>query len=98
MEKFLISINVWRDYLIKTNKKVVIYCKLFLEMTYVGGMILSGFNLGDALFQLFYLGFIVLIVALILSFFRSNKKRKNQLDRIEKKIDDVNQRMKKNME
>jgi cbb3-type cytochrome oxidase subunit 3 len=52
---------------------------------------LSGFNLGDALYQLFSLAFIVLIIALIVSLFRNNKKRKNQLDRIEKKIDDMNQ-------
>ncbi|MDQ0232604.1 DUF4083 domain-containing protein [Metabacillus malikii] len=52
-------------------------------------------NIGDALFQLFYLAFIVLIVALIVSFFRSYKKRNNQLDRIEEKIDDVNQQLKK---
>jgi len=54
---------------------------------------LSGFNLGDALFQLLSLAFIVLIIALIVSLFRSNKKRKNQLDRIEKKIDDMNQQI-----
>ena len=52
---------------------------------------MSGFNLGDALYQLFSLAFIVLIIALIVSLFRNNKKRKNQLDRIEKKIDDMNQ-------
>ena len=54
---------------------------------------LSGFNLGDALFQLFSLAFIVLIIVLIVSLFRSSKKRKNQLDRIEKKIDDMNQQI-----
>jgi len=55
---------------------------------------LGSFTLGDALFQLFSLAFIVLFIALIVSFFRSNKKRINQLDRIEKKIDDINQRIK----
>ncbi|MDQ0229211.1 DUF4083 domain-containing protein [Metabacillus malikii] len=59
---------------------------------------MNSFNLGDALFQLFYLAFIVLIVVLIVSFLRSNKKRNNQLDRIEKKIDDMNQRVKKDAE
>ena len=59
---------------------------------------LSGFNLGDALFQLISLAFIVLIIALIVSFFRSNKKRKDQLNRIEKKMDDMNQRIKKDRE
>lgn len=50
---------------------------------------LSGFNLGDALFQLFSLAFIVVIIALIVSFFRSNKKRKSPLDQIEKKMDEI---------
>ena len=59
---------------------------------------LSSFNLGDALFQLFSFAFIVLIIALIVSLFRSNKKRKNQLDRIENKIDDMNQRTKESVE
>ena len=56
---------------------------------------MSGFNLGDALFQLVNLGFIVLIIIVIVSFFRSTKNRRNQLDRIEKKIDDINEQMKK---
>ena len=58
-------------------------------------MVLSSFNLGDALFQLFFLVFIALIFGLIVSFFRFNKQRKNQLNRIEKKIDDMNERIKK---
>ena len=59
---------------------------------------LSSFNLGDALFQLISLAFIVLIIVLIMSFFRSNKKRNDQLNRIEKKIDDMNQGIKKDVE
>lgn len=51
----------------------------------------NSFNLGDALIQLFSLVFIVLIIVLIVSAFRSNNKRKIQLDRIEKKIDNLNQ-------
>jgi len=50
----------------------------------------KSFSLGDALFQLFSLVFIVLIIVLIVSAFRSNNKRKSQLDRIEKKIDNLN--------
>ena len=42
--------------------------------------------------------FIVLIIVLIMSFFRYNKKRNDQLNRIEKKIDDMNQRNKKDVE
>ena len=55
---------------------------------------LSSFNLGDALFQLFFLVFIVLIISLIVSLFRSNKQRKTQLNRIEKKIDDIKKQLK----
>jgi uncharacterized membrane protein YciS (DUF1049 family) len=56
---------------------------------------LSNFSLGDALYQLFAFGFLVMIIVLIVSFFRSNKKRRNQLDKIEKKIDDMNEQLKK---
>ena len=64
----------------------------------LGGVVLSGLNSGDVLFQLFLLAFIVLIIVLIVSFFRSNKKRKDQLNRIEKKIDDMNQGIKEDVE
>ena len=64
----------------------------------LGDVVLSGLNSGDVLFQLFSLAFIGLIIVLIVSFFRSNKKRKDQLNRIEKKMDDMNQRIKKDVE
>ena len=64
----------------------------------LGGVVLSGLNSGDVLFQLFLLAFIVLIIVLIVSFFRSNKKRNDQLNRIEKKIDDMNQGIKEDVE
>ena len=64
----------------------------------LGGVVLSGLNSGDALFQLFSLAFIVLIIVLIVSFFRSNKKRKDQLNRIEREIDDMNQGIKEDVE
>ena len=51
----------------------------------------STINFGDILFTLFSLGFTILIIALIVSLIRTNNKRKQQLDRIEKKIDDLNQ-------
>lgn len=56
---------------------------------------MGGFNIGDALFQLFSIGFIVLIIILIVLFFRSFSKRRNQLDSIEKKIDAINEQIKK---
>ncbi|OKL36863.1 DUF4083 domain-containing protein [Domibacillus mangrovi] len=59
---------------------------------------MSNFNIGDALFQLFFLGFLALIIVLIVSFFRSNKNRRSQLDRIEKKIDDMNEQRKKGID
>lgn len=49
------------------------------------------FNLGDIFFTLFTFGFIVLILALIVWAIRSSSKRKRQLDRIEEKIDNLNQ-------
>jgi sensor domain CHASE-containing protein len=64
----------------------------------LGGVFLSGLNSGDVFFQLFLLAFIVLIIVLIVSFFRSNKKRNDQLNRIEKKIDDMNQGIKEDVE
>lgn len=64
----------------------------------LGGIMLSSFNLGDALFQLIFLAFIVFIIALIVSLFRSNKKRNNQLNRIEKKMDDMSKRNKEDFE
>ena len=51
----------------------------------------STINLGDIVFTLFSLGFIALIIVLIVLFIRSNSKRKKQLDRIEKKMDNLNQ-------
>ncbi|PIC71221.1 DUF4083 domain-containing protein [Sporosarcina sp. P16b] len=42
-------------------------------------------------FTLFSLSFIVIIIVLIVLLIRSNNKRKKQLDRIEKKIDNLNQ-------
>lgn len=56
---------------------------------------MSGFNAGDMLFQLFYLGFLVWIISLIVSFVRSRKKQKIQLDRMEKKIDSLTEQLKK---
>ncbi|WP_198433934.1 DUF4083 domain-containing protein [Virgibacillus salexigens] len=55
---------------------------------------MGGFHFGDVLFQLLSLAFIILIIVLTVSLFRSNKKRTNQLNRIEKKIDDENHRIK----
>jgi len=51
----------------------------------------SNINFEDILFTFFSLGFIMLIIALIVSLMRTNNKRKQQLDRIEKKIDNLNQ-------
>lgn len=48
------------------------------------------FNIGDALFQLILLAILAGIIGFIISIVRSNKRRKNQLDRIEKKVDFLN--------
>ncbi|RDW15130.1 DUF4083 domain-containing protein [Oceanobacillus chungangensis] len=56
---------------------------------------MDSFRIGDAIFQLLNLGFLLLIIVLIVSFFRSYIKRRNQLDSLEKKIDDINEQIKK---
>ncbi|MCH1627881.1 DUF4083 domain-containing protein [Fredinandcohnia quinoae] len=55
---------------------------------------MSSFHIGDALFQIFSFGVLILIIILILSLFRSFSKRRNQLDSIEKKIDLINEQIK----
>lgn len=56
---------------------------------------MDSFRMGDVLYQLFSLGFLVLIILLIVWFIRSNIKRRNRLDSLEKKIDDINEKIKK---
>ncbi len=51
-------------------------------------------NIGDIVATLFSLGFVVLVIFLIIQLFRTNNKRKQQLDRIEKKIDELNKQSK----
>lgn len=50
---------------------------------------ISRFHIGDMLAQIFFLGFIVLIIILIVTFILSSKKRKHQLDRLEEKVDSI---------
>ncbi|MED4452499.1 DUF4083 domain-containing protein [Metabacillus fastidiosus] len=46
--------------------------------------------------QLFYFGFLSFVIVLIISvFLRSNKKRKSQLDRMEDKLDELLEQLKK---
>lgn len=52
-------------------------------------------NIWVVLFQVMNIGFIVLTIFLIASIFKSNKKRSSQIDRIEKKIDILNEQVKK---
>ncbi|MBS4195063.1 DUF4083 domain-containing protein [Lederbergia citri] len=49
--------------------------------------------MGDVLFQLFSIGYIVLIIILIVFLVLTFSKRKHQLDRIEKKLDAINERI-----
>lgn len=56
---------------------------------------MSGLNWGDILFQLLNIAFLVLIVVLIVSFLRSNKRRRNQLDRLEQKMDEIQEQLNK---
>ncbi|MEW4283586.1 DUF4083 domain-containing protein [Priestia koreensis] len=56
---------------------------------------MSTFNVGDAIYQLVFLALLVFVIYFIVAFFRSNKKRKTQLDRIEQKIQGVEERLNK---
>jgi hypothetical protein len=49
----------------------------------------TGVNIGDIIFQLFALGIPICFIAIILLFWRSLKKKKEQLDRIEEKLDSM---------
>ncbi|MGM9931788.1 MULTISPECIES: DUF4083 domain-containing protein [Bacillaceae] len=55
----------------------------------------SSFNTGDILFQLF--SFIVLAVFItgIIAFIRSRKRRNEQLERMEKKINELSEELRK---
>lgn len=54
---------------------------------------LSGFHIGDMLMQLLFLGFIALIITLIVTFIRTSKRRKHQLDRLEEKVDSIENKL-----
>ena len=54
------------------------------------------FNAGDIIFQLFSIIVVVSIMFMIVSVFRSSKKRKEQLDRIESKLDKISEQSTKN--
>jgi large-conductance mechanosensitive channel len=55
----------------------------------------SSINVGDIIFQLVNLGFLALFIFLIVSYSRSNKKRRNQLNRIEEKLNYLTDELKK---
>ncbi|SMQ80954.1 hypothetical protein SAMN05444673_4056 [Bacillus sp. OV166] len=55
----------------------------------------SSINVGDVIFQLINLGFLALAIIIVVSFFRSNKKRSNQLNRIEEKLNILTEEIKK---
>lgn len=54
----------------------------------------SVFSIADALAQILLIAFVILIIVAIVFLFRSNKERRNQLNRIEKKIDKLEQETK----
>lgn len=49
----------------------------------------AGFNNGDLIFQLFTLGVPIFFIAILFLFWRSSKKKKAQLNRIEEKLDSL---------
>ncbi len=50
---------------------------------------------GDLIFQFFSIGFLALVVGLIVLFYRSIKKRKNQLNRMEEKMNVLHDEIKR---
>jgi hypothetical protein len=56
---------------------------------------MGAFNLGDALFQLFSLGFLFLLVFLVAFVFRSIKQRTIQLNRLEDKVEKLSKEVKR---
>jgi hypothetical protein len=56
---------------------------------------MGALNLGDALFQLFSLGFLVLLVFLVALVFRSIKQRRIQMNRLEDKVEKLSKEVKR---
>ncbi|MFJ7990808.1 hypothetical protein ACIQY5_01210 [Peribacillus frigoritolerans] len=56
---------------------------------------MSGYNIADLVYQLFCLLFLILIIVGTVSLFRSIKRRKNRLDIMEKKMDDLHELIKR---
>ncbi|MGE6611145.1 hypothetical protein ACQKFG_11555 [Peribacillus sp. NPDC076916] len=55
----------------------------------------SGFNIADMIYQLFCLVFLILVIVGTVSLFRSMKQRKTRLDIMEKKMDDLQELIKR---
>lgn len=53
------------------------------------------FSLGTAIFQIVYLIILAAVIGFIVLGVRAFSKRSKQMDRIEKKLDDLSERMKK---
>ncbi|MGM0879152.1 MAG: DUF4083 domain-containing protein [Bacillota bacterium] len=49
----------------------------------------AGVNVGDIIFQLFALGVPIFFIVILFLFWRSLKKKKEQLNRIEEKLDSL---------
>ena len=56
---------------------------------------MSGYNIADLVYQLFWLVFLILIIVGTVSLFRSIKDRKTRLDIMEKKMDDLHELIKR---
>lgn len=55
----------------------------------------EGINIGDLIITIVSFGFLAIIVILVIWFLSSNKKRKNQLNNIENKIDALSEKVNK---
>ncbi|CAM3788049.1 DUF4083 domain-containing protein [Alkalicoccus chagannorensis] len=56
---------------------------------------MEGIELGPALMQVFAAGLVIIAVLLMVTMIRALKKRQEQLDRLEKKIEALDEELKK---
>jgi hypothetical protein len=49
----------------------------------------TGVNIGDIIFQTFSIGIPIFVIVILFSFWRNSKRKKAQLDRIEQKLNSL---------
>ncbi|MBS3678984.1 DUF4083 domain-containing protein [Ornithinibacillus massiliensis] len=56
---------------------------------------MDGFHIGDMIFQLAFIAFIILTSMVLIIFFRSSRKRKKQLNQLAEKVDALQSKLEK---